>query len=256
LYKTVFILFCSLVCTNVIFSQKTTIYCFPGQGSDARLFDSIQIDTALFKLEFIEYGTPEKRMKMKEFACSLISEIDTLNPYILLGVSLGGMICVELNEILNPQKTIVISSAKNRNELPLRYRFQKAAPLYQLFPKRSLLAGAKMMQPLVEPDRNQNKETFKSMLNEKSAVYMKRTIHLLIKWERKENTKKVYHIHGNNDNTLPLKRIQNPDFIVENGSHMMTLTRGAEISRVLNCILSEEEYLYLHNAASKIKFVN
>ena len=177
---------------------------------------------------------------MKEFAYSLINEIDTLHPYIFLGVSLGGMICVELNERLNPQKTIVISSAKNRNEFPFRYRFQKVVPLYQLFPKSFLLVGAKMMQPLVEPDRNNNKETFKSMLNEKNATYMKRTINLLIRWDRVENTKKVYHIHGNNDHTLPLKKIKNPDFILENGSHMMTLTRGTEISSILNCILSNE----------------
>jgi len=235
--KTVSLLFGLLVCTNVVCQPKTTIYCFPGQGSDARLFDSIQVDTAIIRLEYIEYGTPEKRMTMTEFAYSLIHRIDTLNPYILLGVSLGGMICVELNERLNPQKTIIISSAKNRNELPLRYRFQRAVPLYQLIPKGLLLAGAKMMQPLVEPDRNQNRETFKSMLNDKSAVYMKRTIHLLIRWEREENTKKVYHIHGDNDHTLPLKRIQNTDFIVDNGSHMMTLTRGTEISLILKQLI-------------------
>jgi hypothetical protein len=231
------IISCLLTCTTVVCRQKTTIYCFPGQGSDARLFDSIKVDTALFKLEFIEYGTPEKRVDMKAFACSLINEIDTLNPYILLGVSLGGMICVELNECLNPQKTIIISSAKNRNELPVRYRFQKAIPLDKLCPKGMLLAGAKIMQPLVEPDRNKFKETFKSMLAKKSAIYMKRTINLIIRWERDANTKTVYHIHGDNDHTLPLKKIKNPDFIMENGSHLMTLTRGDEISRILNCIL-------------------
>jgi len=237
MHKTVLLLFGLLHCTNVACQQKTTIYCFPGQGSDVRLFDSIQVDTTIFKLEFIEYGTPDKGMDMKGFAYSLIHRIDTLHPYILLGVSLGGMICVELNEILNPQKTIIISSAKNRSELPLRYRFQKAVPVYRLIPKSLLLAGAKMMQPLVEPDRKKNKETFKSMLHTKSAVYMKRTIHLLIQWEREEIKKKVYHIHGDNDHTLPLKKIQNPDFIVENGSHMMTLTRGTEISRILNQLM-------------------
>ena len=237
LKQTILILFCFFVCTNVICQQKTIIYCFPGQGSDARLFDSIQVDTTLFKVAFITYGTPEKWMDMKAFACSLINGIDTMNPYILLGVSMGGMICVELNERLNPQKTIIISGAKNMNELPKRYRFLKVAPLYKLFPKGFLLAGAKMMQPLVEPDRNQNKETFKSMLNEKNALYMKRTINLIIRWEREENAKKVYHIHGDNDRTLPLKHIQNADFIIENGSHMMTLTRGTEINRILNCIL-------------------
>ena len=236
--KTIFVFTCLLVCTNVICQQKTTIYCFPGQGSDARIFDSIQVDTAFFKLAFVEYGTPEKWMDMKDFAYSLINKIDTLNPYMLLGVSLGGMICVELNEMLNPCKTILISSAKNRNELPVRYRFQKTIPLYQLFPKGFLLAGAKIMQPLVEPDRKKNKETFKEMLNAKNATYMKRSIHLIIKWERTANTKNTYHIHGDSDHTLPLRHIQNPDFIVANGSHMMTLTRGTDISSILNGILA------------------
>ena len=237
--RTLFILACLLVCTNVICQQKTVIYCFPGQGSDARIFDSIQVDTALFELVFVEYGTPEKWMNMQDFAYSLINELDTLNRYVLLGVSLGGMICAELNENLNPWKTILISSAKNRNELPVRYKFQKTIPLYQLFPKGFLLVGAKIMQPLVEPDRKKNKDTFKSMLSEKNAAYMKRTIHLIIKWERENNMKKIYQIHGDNDHTLPIRKIKNPDFIVENGSHMMTLTRGVDVSCILNQILSE-----------------
>jgi len=241
--RTVIIFIYLLLCTNVICQQKTTIYCFPGQGSDARIFDSIRVDTALFELAFIEYGTPEKGMDMKSFARSLINEIDTLNRYVLLGVSFGGMICAELNEILNPWKTILISSAKNRNELPARYRFQKTIPLYQLFPKSFLLVGAKFMQPLVEPDRKNNKETFKDMLKQKDATYMKRTIHLIIKWERENNMKKIYHIHGDNDHTLPIRKIKNPDFIVENGSHMMTLTRGKEISCILNRILSDNQII-------------
>ena len=234
----IFVFVCLLVSTNVICRQKTKIYCFPGQGSDARIFDSIRVDTAFFELAFIEYETPEKWMDLKDFAYSLINDIDTMNRYVLLGVSLGGMICAELNERLNPWKTILISSAKNWNELPFRYRFQKTIPLYRLFPKGLLLAGSKIMQPLVEPDRKNNKETFKDMLNKKNATYMKRTIHLIITWKRTENIKNTYHIHGDRDHTLPIRRIKNPDIIVENGSHMMTLTRGCEISCILNQILA------------------
>ena len=235
--RTIFVLACLLTSKDVICRQKTIIYCFPGQGADFRLFDSIRVDTALFELAFVEYGTPEKWMNMKDFACSLINEIDTSRQYVLLGVSLGGMICVELNESLNTWKTNLISSAQNRNELPARYRFQRAIPLYKLFPKRILLIGSKIMQPIVEPDRKKNKETFKDMLNKKEAAYMKRTIHLIINWERDTNTKIIYQIHGNKDHTLPLRYIKNPDFIVENGSHMMTLTRGTDISNILNQIL-------------------
>lgn len=240
IYRIIFILLVLLTYTNIIYGQKTTIYCFPGQGADKRLFDSIQVDTTLYKLKVIEYGTPEEWMNMQSFAYSLTDSIDISNPYILLGVSLGGMLCVELTEsYLYPQKTIIISSAKNRDELPGRYRFQKTIPLNRLLPKEILLEGAKIMQPLVEPDRNKLKETFKSMLSKKSPLYIKRTINMIINWERETNTKKIYHIHGDNDHTLPLRFIKEADFIVEGGSHMMTLTHSTEISRILNSILDD-----------------
>ena len=236
-YKIVLIFAYLFASINIVCGQKTTIYCFPGQGADKRLFDSIRVDSTLFELEFVEYGTPEYSMDMKSFAWSLIDRIDTTKPYILLGVSLGGMLCVELTERFNPEKTIIVSSAKNTNELPYMYRFQKKVPLYEFLPKKILYEGAKIMQPLMEPDRNKNKETFKSMLSEKDPTYMERTIALIINWERETNTKKVYQIHGTNDRTLPLRFIQNTDFVVENASHMMTLTHGREVSRILKYIL-------------------
>jgi pimeloyl-ACP methyl ester carboxylesterase len=217
---------------------QATIYFFPGQGSDKRIFDSLKIDPA-YELKYVEYGTPENNVTLAGFAKQLSSQIDTSRKFILVGVSLGGMICSELCEIVKPEKTIIISSAKNRNELPFRYRFQKAIPLYKLFPGKALLAGAKIAQPLVEPDRNKNKETFKSMLYAKDPVYVKRTIGLIINWDKRKNSGKIYHIHGNNDHTLPLKKIKEADHVVDNGSHMMTLTRSEEISAILNTILKQ-----------------
>src|SRR5438046_2594666 len=107
----------------ISFSQMKTIYCFPGQGSDKRIFDSLTISPD-YQVKVIEYGTPQKHATMNSFARELAKQIDTTKPFVLLGVSLGGMICVELSEILKPEKTILISSAKNRNELPDRYTFQ------------------------------------------------------------------------------------------------------------------------------------
>ena len=153
---------------------KTNVYFFPGQGSDKRIFDSLKIDSN-FNKRFIEYPIPEKKTTLREFSLQLSSEIDTTVPFTLVGVSLGGMICSELSEILHPQRTIIISSAKNREELPLRYRFQKTIPLYKLFPGFVLKGGARFLQPIVEPDRKKNKHTFKSMLKNKHPKYLKRT---------------------------------------------------------------------------------
>ena len=216
----------------------TIIYCFPGQGSDKRIFDSLDIDPA-YKIKVIEYGIPARHISMDSFARQLSEQIDTTQNFVLLGVSLGGMICTELNEILNPQKTIIISSAKNRNELPIRYKFQKVIPIYKMLPGTFLLAGAKILQPIVEPDRKKNKKTFKSMLRSKNAAYMKRTVSLIINWDREYNTKPVYQIHGTNDHTLPIRKIKSPNFIVDQGSHMMTLTRAKEVSVIINSVLKQ-----------------
>jgi pimeloyl-ACP methyl ester carboxylesterase len=216
----------------------TTIYCFPGQGSDKRIFDSLKLDPA-FRMQVIELGTPARGQSMATFAKELSRQIDTSQPYILLGHSLGGMLCVEMSEILNPEMTIIIASAKNRFELPHRYRFQRVLPLYKLVPGGLMLASSKVLQPIVEPDRNKHKETFKSMLGSKSGTYMKRTVKMIMTWDRVSNSKPVCHIHGTNDHTLPFKRIKSPDYVIDNGSHMMVLTRAAEISEVVNKILKD-----------------
>ncbi len=229
-----------LMSDNSVLSAQDNlhVYLFPGQGSDYRLFDSLSwptnVDTTI-----ISYGTPEEGMSMKEFAKSLLPGIDTTQHYALVGVSLGGMICVELSELIKPEFTIIISSAKNSKELPFRYNFQKIIPIYQVVPGFLLTTGARIMQPIIEPDRSKNKETFKSMLKQKKPLYMKRTVDMVIGWNRKENFRKIYHIHGDNDHTIPIKNINDPYYLVENGSHMMTLTEGAKISKQINQIIEK-----------------
>jgi pimeloyl-ACP methyl ester carboxylesterase len=232
-------LFIFLLVLSTFFCQaQKTIYCFPGQGSDARIFDSLIIDQS-YQLKIIDYGMPEMGMSMKDFALQLSERIDTTEAFLLIGVSLGGMICAELAEIVHPEKTIIISSAKNRNELPARYKFQRAIPLYKIFSGRALLRGAKILQPIVEPDRKKNKATFINMLGSKNPEYMKRTINLLINWDKEINQSKIYHIHGSRDHTLPIKKITSPDVVINSGSHMMTLTKASEVSAALNDILTK-----------------
>jgi pimeloyl-ACP methyl ester carboxylesterase len=213
-----------------------TLYLFPGQGSDRRIFKLLTFDPK-HQIRVVEYGEPPKGSTMESFAKEQSKEIDASEKFILIGMSLGGMLCVELAEILNPEKTIIISSAKNRLELPLLYRFHRVIPLYKLVPGFFLVWGAKILQPLVEPDRNSHKETFKKMLANKKGSYMKRTIDLVINWKRTSNSKLIYQVHGNRDRTIPIRNIKSPTYVVENGSHMMTLTRAQEIGRILKEII-------------------
>lgn len=219
-------------------AQKTNVYFFPGQGSDERIFQKINLDTTNYNCIYFSYPIPDKREGLHQFAMRFIDSLNQQKPYILIGTSLGGMICSELADTLKPSKTIIISSAKHRKELPHRYRFQRILPIYRVFPKRALLGGAKVMQPIVEPESKKHKEIFKSMLGKKDPVYMKRSIEMIIKWKRKECNADIIHIHGTKDHTIPYRKID-ADISIQDGSHMMTLTKGEIINDKINSILSQ-----------------
>ncbi|MDH5366288.1 MAG: alpha/beta hydrolase [Cyclobacteriaceae bacterium] len=221
-----------IISTNVYSQQpRPIIYLIPGQGADERLFGNLTIED--YTMKHIKYHVPEKNTSLKEYALQLSYQIDTTQKFALIGVSLGGMLATEMNEFLTPEKIIIISSAKSQYELPFRYRFQKIVPLYKMFSSRAIKRGATIMQPLVEPDRNKEKETFKSMLADKNKYFMKRSVQMIIKWDRKTYSKNIVHIHGDKDNTIPIKNV-NYNHLINGGSHMITLTRPDEISKIIN----------------------
>jgi hypothetical protein len=137
---------------------------------------------------------------------------------------------------MNPKKIILISSAKCRAELPIRYKFQRGFPVYRIVSGKLAKKGAEIMQPLVEPNRNKEKETFISMLNDKDPDFLKRTIKMILEWKRVDYRGDIIHIQGDKDRTIPIRNVKY-NYLVKNGSHMMVLTRGVEISKLVNEIL-------------------
>lgn len=208
-----------------------TLYLFPGQGSDSAIFSKMVFPDS-FELIYMELPTPKKGEMLTEYAQRFISKIDTTKPYSLIGVSLGGMICSELADVLQPENVILVSSAKCASELPVRYSFQQKVRLNRAIPATWYRAGALLLQPIVEPDRNKEKETFKRMLKSKNKVYMKRAVDMIINWQREAYDSSIIHIHGDNDNTIPIKNIK-PIITIKGGSHMMALTKGEEIGRLI-----------------------
>tara|TARA_Y100000768_G_C23733642_1_gene566046 strand:- start:121 stop:357 length:237 start_codon:yes stop_codon:yes gene_type:complete len=75
------------------------------------------------------------------------------------------------------------------------------------------------------------------MLDAKDPAFLKRTIAMILEWDREEYPNEIVHIHGNKDSTIPIRNV-NYNYLVEDGSHMMALTKGKEISEIISAILS------------------
>lgn len=216
-------------------SEKITVYLIPGQGADSRLFNNLKLDDR-FAPQYIRWVRPQRKTDLPAFARLIAQQIDTSKSFCIVGVSLGGMVASEISDFLNPKKIIVISSAKSCHELPGRYKFMRVIPINKIIPGFIMKAGSFIAQPLFEPDRKKEKPTFKAMLKAIDPVFLKRTVNMIINWKRETYDPDIYHIHGEIDHTLPIKKV-NCDLEIKGGSHMMTLTRGDELSPIINEVL-------------------
>ena len=218
------------------FAQKTNVYLFHGQGSDYRIFSKLKLDTNLFDTTFIDYPKMVRKISLDAYSKLIAPQIDTSQNYSFIGVSFGGMVVSELTKILNPHKAIIVSSAQNKNEIPSRYKFMKVIPIHKLVPAFIYKGGARIAQPIFEPDRKKEKAIFKAMLKDKEAYFLKGVTKMMINWENYEFDENIIHIHGTKDHTLPIKKV-NANYVIKNGSHMMMLTRPNEINQLINSIL-------------------
>jgi len=229
------VLFYSSLCLwfgELYAQEKLKLYLIPGQGSDHRVFQDYHFDTSFIDTIHVRFLLPNRGERMLSYASRMAEQIDTNGYYAIMGVSLGGMIACELADKLNPDKVFIVSSAKNRKELPVGYRTQRYVPIYSIVPAGIVKAGSFVLQPLFEPDRKRHKQVFKSMLKDMDKRFIKRAIRLIVTWNREQSPEKVVHIHGAKDSTIPIRRVE-ADYIIEEGSHMMTLNQAAEIQKII-----------------------
>lgn len=108
------------------------IYILSGLGVDRRVFD--KIDFGDLDVEFIDWITPLRNEPLEDYAKRISLKITTQNP-VLIGLSFGGMVAVEISKIIKTKKIILIASAKNKFELPKFNRISGKLGLNKLIPK-------------------------------------------------------------------------------------------------------------------------
>lgn len=225
-----FILCSSFVCSFTFGQSSKVVYCIPGTGADARLFQELVIEN--HEVVFVDYLLPEKRESFETYVERMAAQIDTTQAFSIVGVSLGGMIAVELSERLSPEETIIIASAKSKEELPTRYKIFRWLPIHRVIGGRAMKFGTKLGQPFFEPMDESHETVFKSMINQKHPYFIKSAVRWIVGWERAAAASEIIHIHGDKDHTLPVKCVA-ADYVLD-GGHMITLTHADAVSTLLN----------------------
>ena len=104
------------------------IYLISGMGLDERLFFKMNINAP--NIHHINWIEPLSKEDIEDYARRMMQQIKHRGNIILIGVSFGGMMAIELSKILRVEQVIIISSIKQKEELPSLLKISKYFPVY------------------------------------------------------------------------------------------------------------------------------
>ena len=210
------------------------IYCISGLGADEGAFSRLKITG--YQLVYLPWLLPEKKESIRDYALRMSVGIKEDNP-IIMGLSFGGMMAIEIAKLLPVAKIILISSIKTTDELPNWMKRIASLNLNKIFPMRS--------RKILEPVQNRflgitnNSEEIIMVRNyRKNApiIYTTWAINEVVNWRNDFMHPSIFHIHGDNDKMFPIKNLL-PSYIVKGGGHFMIMNKAEEVSAYVNSIL-------------------
>ena len=211
----------------------TNVYLIPGLGGDKRMYAG-QL-SRFPNTKVIEFIRPLKEENISSYAKRLAEGIDTSQPFILVGVSLGGILAQEIANIYPPKKVIIISSVKSRQELPIWMRIFKFFPVQKIIPGKVYLWAFMILVWFKTLFSRSNSVigNLRNMARDADPVFVYWAVNQVINWQHPIHEFKAYHIHGNKDFLFPNRRIANIGTLIDKGTHAMILTHVKEINIAL-----------------------
>ena len=210
------------------------IYCISGLGADEGAFSRLIIIG--HQLIYIPWLLPEKKESISAYAKRMSVVITDENP-IIMGLSFGGMMAIEISKFLPVKKIIIISSITSKNELPAWMKRVAILKLNKLFTMRSHKVLEPIQNRLLGVSKNSAEiEMVRNYRKYAPILYTTWAVNEVVNWRNDFKHPSLFHIHGDNDNMFPIKKLF-PTYVVKGGGHFMIMNKAAEVSTYINSIL-------------------
>jgi pimeloyl-ACP methyl ester carboxylesterase len=212
------------------------VYLISGLGADSRLFKNVVLPAG-YEVVLVDWLIPNSTDTLTTYSQNIIHEYSINENSIVIGVSLGGMISVEIAKQVKLDKVILISSIKTDSEAPWYFKFFRSLPVYKAIPGKLMPHVGFLIKPMFGNMNANDLQLFKSMLRNSSPVFLKWAMRAALYWKNNIVFSNLYHIIGDNDMVFPYKNIKNPTAIIKGGTHIMVFDKADEINKLLTEIL-------------------
>jgi len=211
------------------------IYFVSGLGADQRVFRLLKVEG--YQPVYIHWLDPERGESIEAYAQRLTQQIKSERP-IIVSLSFGGLIAVEIAKQIEVEKVIIISSAKDKFEIPSYFKLLRWLPIYRVFPFKSLLwVSYQFVYWFFSLESVDERQLLRSILLDTDAHFVRWALHKVVTWNNESIPERLYHIHGTSDRIFPVRFVE-ANFVIPNSGHFMIMNRAAEISELLKKIIS------------------
>jgi pimeloyl-ACP methyl ester carboxylesterase len=214
------------------------IWFLSGLGADERAFQNL--DCSGWNPHFVAWIPPLEKETIRDYSKRLLAQITEANP-ILVGYSFGGMVAVEMAQLIPARKVIIIASAKTRDELPPHFRAVSHLPVYRLVPPGWIIKPKEIYYWLFDVHRQEEKKLLSEIIQDTDPAFLSWAMKAITGWQNTRVPNHLVHIHGTADRILPFRYVR-PDVVIQNGGHFMLVNRAAEISNLLHNLIDEATY--------------
>ena len=221
------------ICNFDLAHLEKHLYIFSGLGADEKAFHRLNLDA--FQVTHIRWVKPGVREPIDAYAKRLLEQMITPKP-VLMGLSFGGIIAIEVSRHIDTEKIILISSVKTKKEIPLPYRVLGRIGLQKIFPLQQLRHPNFITNYLFGAHTSEDKAMLKPMLENTDTDFLKWAMDQVALWKNGFVPGNITHIHGTADKVLPFKNVT-CDYPIRDGGHMMVLNHADEVNEVLQEII-------------------
>lgn len=207
------------------------VYFFSGLGADRSVFRHILLPPGCEPV-YIDWIQPLENESLSSYSYRLTKSIDFTEPFSLLGLSMGGMIAVEIANRSKPAHIILISSIPVSSQLPPYYRWLAGIKLHRILPISFFLKGA-VLKRFFTTESKEDKKLIKNMISKADVSFIRWGMGAIVNWQMNKIPENIIHIHGSRDEILP-GRFTKPTFIIPGAGHLMVLNHAREINEILS----------------------
>ncbi len=212
-----------------------------GLGADERF---LKHQAAAFPgSEALNWMPWEKRESLAGYAKRLAERIrrdGERRPVVLAGVSLGGMLALEVSRHVPTERIILMSSTREPGAVSGVLKLIEGASRIVPLPVLWLMRFGVVPMGLLDPTRSMaQKRLIASMGMRCSMTFMRRASRAILEWPGlPDPDAPVHHIHGAWDAIIPAARLRHPpDEIVPKGPHILPLSHPEAVNSFIRRVL-------------------